>query len=120
MRTRKPCGCGCGEWFAPNRNRLQFKNRAHYLASPQFVAQVAKGAAAAAIAHAARPRLAQRMTLEGFGVLTPRELAIYYRGRHNGEVFGRRKGYDAGRRKGWQESTGETGDERRWRKGRAA
>lgn len=49
------------------------------------------------------------ITLEGFGRLSARELAIYERWRGNG----RAGGYCAGRRKGWAEAIGEGDDMRR-------
>lgn len=43
------------------------------------------------------------VVLSGFGVLTPRELAIYRTGRHNGRVCG----IQSGKRLGWAEALGE-------------
>lgn len=55
-------------------------------------------------------RMAYRpMTLAGFGLLTPREQAIYQRGRVNGQTYARQAAYLRGRRAGWAEALGERG-----------
>lgn len=116
---RKQCACGCGEWFTAPRNRLKFKNWQHFIASPQYRAQTLKGAVEAVKART-KNRAARRLVLDGFGELSPRELLIYERGRHNGMVFGRRKGDEAGYRRGWADACGEDGDPRWTAKRRAA
>ena len=118
LMPRKQCACGCGEWFTAPRNRLKFKNWQHFIASPQYREQTMKGAKLAVEART-KNRAKRRMVLDGFGELSPRELAIYERGRHNGMVFGRRKGYDAGIRKGYADANGED-MEGTWSKARRA
>jgi hypothetical protein len=93
------CECGCKRVFTA-RARRQFFDMAHYRQSPQYRAQVVR---ASHVAKAARDLKRGCMALKGFGPLTPRELALYERGRHNGWS----SGYDMGRRKGWADATDE-------------
>ena len=106
---RKPCACGCGETF---EGRTRFIDIHHYRRSPEFKAQ---RHAASLKAKANRDKMRGSMALKGFGRLTPRELAIYKVGHHNGQS----SGYDRGRRKGFADALGER-DEIQWRKRRAA
>ena len=117
---RKRCACGCGQWFSPDKAVRQFKNWEHFIASPQYKAQVRRAAPLAA--QARKRNLSMRVpTLSGFGALTPREYAIYQRGRHNGAVNARRgRPVDAAYRRGWAEALGEHDGTPLRRKGRAA
>jgi len=94
---RKQCACGCGEWID---GRTRFVDIHHYRRSPEFKAQ---RHAASLKAKANRDKMRGSMTLKGFGRLTPRELAIYKVGHHNGQS----SGYDRGRRKGYADANGE-------------
>ena len=110
---RKRCACGCRRWFSPDKASRQFLNRTHYLASPQFKAQVAKAAPLATVKR--KENMARRTpTLQRFGPLTPREFAIYQRGLRTGEMRGRRgEVVQAAYRLGWAEACGERDTQRR-------
>ncbi len=112
MPWRKQCQCGCEQWFVADHRERKFLSRAHFLASPQYRAQVAAAGPLAAAARV-RNRAARPMVLKDFGVLTERERAIYERGRVTETKTARRKGYEAGIRRGYALALGEH-DEATW------
>lgn len=96
---RKVCVCGCREWFS-GPARQQFKNKQHYRQSAQFRAQWSLGVCVGL----ATLRKRQIETLAGLGPLSPRDVAIYRRGRTNGYSAGRQMGY----RRGFAAAIGES------------
>jgi len=109
-KVPRTCLC-CGESFMGGPKQ-HYKDEAHYRRSDTYKNLVHVGSAAS---KAKRDAQRHKMTLAGFGRLTPRELAIYKAAHRNGWSAG----YDCGRRKGYAEALHED-MEGTWTKARRA